>query len=262
MRRSPPLLLLAVLLLAGRGYAIDTVYPQQPERSSPDLLSEDGRLLAKGTQVTERFEGGFQVRTSYRFTDGRQVAESVRMSERPQLAQEAWTWEERGAGGALRRYFEVDFRSGVATAFKQERDGPKRWSVKLDLEPGTTFSGAGFVYAIKNLQPRLAQGEKVRLKAVGMTPKPRVVNVELRSRGAEEIQMGGRTWAAEHVTLHPRLGLLVGLVANVPDFQFWLSRESPPELLRALYTLAEPGDPLVRADTYGAQPSARAQRRR
>ncbi len=240
-------------LWAGSALAVEQVYPEPTERTFPTLSSLDGAVLAEGEEVEEVFGDRVEVRARYHFIDGREVEESVRLRQVPELAQESWDWKESVPGGAVSREFHVDFLSGNATAFKQAR----RWSERLRVIPGQTFGGPGFVLALRNLQPRLDRGEVVKLLAVAFTPAPRLVNVSLRGRGAEQLRSGGRTWTADHFTLHPDLSFWVGLVAQVSDFEFYFSTERPPDLLRAEISLLEPGDPRVRADTFGVEARGR-----
>ena len=51
--------------------------------------------------------------------------------------------------------------------------------------------------ALKALRKRLMRGEDVELKAVGFSPKPRVVTVEISYGGLDRVRMAGRTLTGE-----------------------------------------------------------------
>ena len=237
------------LLLASLAAAGLVLSPERDERTSPTMTGADGQLLARGEQEQTVEGDALELRVRWDFLDGRVVSERSTFLLRPRLEQNTWLWEER-QGGSIRRRFEVDFGTGKATAYKLERGGPHRWSEHLSLAPGTTFAGSGIVFVLKGVRARLVRGEGVTVMAVGMTPRPRVVPLDIRWRGLERIGQDGRTWEADHFTVHPDVGLLVELFVHVPDGDFWLTREQPPDLLRAEYPLLEPDDPVVRAETH------------
>lgn len=112
--------------------------------------------------------------------------------------------------------------------------------------------------AIKGLQKRLVRGEHVELQAVGFSPKPQVVTVELSYGGLDRMRMSGRVLQGEHFIVHPKIPRIARLFVEVPDNHIWLTRSAPVSFLRWEGPLAEPGDPITRVDLLPGGPSEAA----
>lgn len=123
------------------------------------------------------------------------------------------------------------------------------------MTKGRTFAGFGFTPAIADNRARLIKGEKVELEAIGFTPRPRAVSVEISYGGLNRMRMGGRLLRGERFVVHPKIPLLAKLFVDVPDTQIWLTNPPPAAFLRWEGPVAEPGDPIVRVDLL---PGARA----
>jgi hypothetical protein len=159
--------------------------------------------------------------------------------------------------GKPARAFAIDFRSGVATAMKDEKGEIKRWSDTLDVTAGRTFAGFGFTMAAKALRERLIRGETIEVKGIGFTPQPKAVAVELSYGGRDTIRMSGRTIAADRYIVHPKIPAIAKLFVKVPDAQIWLTTP-PAGFLRWEGALAEPDDQIVRVDLLPGDPSEAA----
>src|SRR5262249_54977495 len=134
----------------------------------------------------------------------------------------------------------------------------KEWSEKLKVQPGHTFSGFGFTLAIKGFRDRLIKGEKIKLQAVGFTPKPRAVSVELLHPGVDNLRMADRVLRGDHFVIHPKIPWLASLFIHVPDTHIWLTNPAPAIFLRSEGPLVEPRDPAVRVDLLPGGESAAA----
>jgi len=133
----------------------------------------------------------------------------------------------------------------------------KRWSDTVDVSPGTTFAGFGFTMAAKALRERLVKGETIELKAVGFKPEPKVVTVALSWSGRDSVRMSGRTIAADHYVVHPKIPAVAKLFVKVPDAHIWLTTP-PAGFLRYEGALAEPSDAMIRIDLLPGGPSEAA----
>lgn len=158
----------------------------------PALRQPNGKKLAEGNFAQCVEAERLHVKLTYQFPGSRRIEETAEFRQRPELIQDKWSWRELRDGEPVRR-FELDFGSGQANAEKREDQELKRWSEKVDIEPGRTFAGFGFVLAIKNLRERLIGREKLELMTVGFTPKPRSVSVEISHTGREQMRMADRT---------------------------------------------------------------------
>ncbi len=214
-------------------------------QSFTSLTDAQGKALAQGKYL-QRVEGDvLHVEARYDFPDGRSIVERASLRLHPHIEQLTWDWTERN-GAQLVRQYEIDFstRKAVATRVDQR----KRWKEDLDIEPGKTFAGIGFVTPIKSLRDQLKPGEHIDLKAVAMTPRPRTAPVTVTRDGPDPVRMAGRTIPGERYTIHVDIPGTARLFVNPPDERIWLVSGEPPAFLRFEGPLVEPGDPIVNVD--------------
>jgi hypothetical protein len=213
----------------------------------PVLRSSAGKKLADG-DFSQWLEGGrLHVRITYDFGRGRRVEEKVVFRQSPRLVQDTWSWRELRNGKA-HRDFAIDFNSGLATAKTIEENELKERSEEMKIDPGRTFAGFGFTLAIKSLRDRLIKGERIELQAIGFTPKPRMVSVEISHGGLDQMQMSGRVLRGDRFVIHPKIPWIAELFVDVPDTRIWLTSPAPAGFLRWEGPLAEPTDPVIRVD--------------
>jgi hypothetical protein len=216
-------------------------------RGYPALRDPTGKELAEGAFTQWIENERLHVKITYSFNDGRRIEENSVFRQRPQLVQEQWSWREERHGKPY-RLFRVEFGSQSAAASKQDDGEFKEWSEKIDVEPGRIFAGFGFTLAIKAFRERLLKGERIELQAVGFTPKPRLVKVELSHAGPNHMRMADRDLRGDHFVIHPKIPWLADLFIDVPDTHIWLTSPAPAAFLRWEGPLAEPKDPIVRVD--------------
>ena len=234
----------------------------------PVLRDATGSKLADG-DFSQWLEGEqLHVRIRYDFGRNRHVEEQAVFRQRPRLVQNAWSFRDVRSGKVFRE-FAIDFGSRKATAKKLEKNEMKEWSDDVDVEAGQTFAGFGFTLAIKSLLDRLLKGERIELHAIGFTPKPRVVSVEISHGGLDQMPMAGRTLTGNRFMIHPKIPWIADLFVDVPDTRIWLTHPAPAAFLRWEGPLAEPNDPIVRVDLLpggqrsgAARPIGKSQTRR
>lgn len=213
----------------------------------PTLRELDGKKLADG-EFTQWLENErLHVRINYELGATHHIEEKAVFRQKPQLVQEEWSWREL-RDGKVYRQFEVAFGSGRATAEKWYEKKLRRWSEDVKVEPGRTFAGFGFTLAIKSLRERLIKGEKVELKAIGFTPKPRVVAVVISHGGLDQMSMSGRILRGDRFVIHPKVPWIAKPFVDVPDTRIWLINPPPVSFLRFEGPLAEASDPVIRVD--------------
>lgn len=240
------LALLAWLFLVVPATAVEWAQFEGTAHGFPVLRSSDGRRLADGDFAQWSENGRLHVRILY-LSKGRRIEEKAVFRQRPELIQDEWSLRELRDGSLYRR-FAVNFRSGTATAKKLEDKELREWSEQLDIEKGRTFAGFGFTLAIKGLRKRLMDGERVELRAIGFTPKPRVASVEIGYGGLDRIDMAGRTLRGDRFVIHPKLPWIADLFVDIPDTRIWLTSPPPAGFLRWEGPLAEPDDDIIRVD--------------
>jgi len=234
------------LLVALPTSAIEWASLDGTARGYPVMRDLSGQRLADGEFAQWVAGDRLHVRLTYAFDGGRRVEEDVVFRQRPQLAQESWAFRDLQGKKPLRS-FAIDFRTGVASASKDEKGETKHWSETLDVADGQTFAGFGFSVAIRALRERLIKGEVVTLKGVGFAPKPQLVSVELSYAGRDRVRMAGRIIEGDRFIVHPKIPAIAKLFVKVPDAQIWLTTP-PAGFLRWEGALAEPGDQIIRVD--------------
>lgn len=245
-------------MLLSPAAALDITAPEGPNRGFPVLRDLDGRTLAHADFVQWLENGVLHVKLTYDFGGQRRIEEQAGFRQMPRFHQETWSWTELSAGTVLRR-FRVDFASGVANAEKLQEQGPQRWSEKIDIAPGRSFAGIGFVFAVRHLRERLVAGEPVELRAVAFTPQPRDVLVEISYGGRDRMRMSDRTLQGDRFTIRPRVPWLARIFIDVPDTRIWLTEPPAPAFLRMEGPLMEPDDPIIRVDLLSGGESGPAQ---
>jgi hypothetical protein len=239
--------------------AIELATVEGAARGFPAMRTLDGKSIGDGDFVQWLERGQLHIRIVYRSAEGR-IEERAVFRQRPQLIQEAWSWRELRQG-KLQRQFEVDFNTGKAVAKKHDAGQLQEWSDTIDIEPGRTFAGFGFSLAIKGLRKQMVAGQRTELRAVGFTPKPKAVGVDVSFAGVERLPMAGRVVAGDHFVIHAKIPWFAEPFIDVPDTHLWLTRPPVVSFLRWEGPLAEPDDPLVRVDLLPGGRSEPAVRR-
>jgi len=224
----------------------------------PAYRDSNGKMLAEGEFMQWVQDDRLHVKLTYKFKNGGHIEEKAVFRQEPELIQEEWSWRE-SKDGQVAREFSVNFASKTATAQKREKNEPKHWEEKLEVEPGKTFAGFGFTLALQNLRKRLLAGERIELKAVGFAPKPQLVKVQISHAGVDKIEMSERTLKGDHFVIHPDLPAVAKLFVHVPDTHIWLTNPAPAGFLRWEGPVAEPNDPIVRVDLLSGEGSGPAQ---
>jgi hypothetical protein len=223
----------------------------------PILRDLHGGKLADGEFLQWIEKELLRIKNTYDFGDDHRVEETV-IFRLPSLIQEEWSWREFIAG-ALQREYSVDLKSGQARAQKREKNETKHWTEKLKIESGRTYAGVGFTVAIKSLRARLMRGETIELRAVGFTPKPRLVTVKISHAGLDRMAMSGRTVLGDRFLIQAKIPAIAKIIIEAPDTRIWLTHPAPAGFLRWEGALAEPSDPVVRVDLLPGDPSGLAE---
>ncbi len=247
-------ILLAALLRVAA--AVEVTQWAGAAHAYPGLFNAEGKKLGNG-EFTQQIEGDLlKVRITYDLRDGREIKEKGSFVQRPEFRQKSWSWEER-KDDTLLREFKVDFDAGTASARKEEKGELKEWNEKVEIAPGRTFAGFGFPIALGNLRDRLVKGETIELEAVGFTPKPRVVTVQIAWQGVDRVPMSGRELRGDRFLIRPQIPAIAKVFVKISDTYIWLT-PPPAGFLRWEGPLAEPSDEIVRVDLISASESERA----
>jgi hypothetical protein len=237
---------------------VELTEAQGAAHAYPALLDTSGKKLADGEFKQWIEDDRLRVEIEYEFNDGQHFEESAVLRQKPELIQEKWSWKE-SKNGKVSRQFTADFRAKTATALTHENNEAKQSSETIEVEPGRTFAGFGFTLALQNLRKRLINGEKVELKAIGFTPKPRLATVQVSYGGLDRVRMSGRSLKGDRFVIHPEIPPIAKLFIHVPDTQIWLTNPPPAGFLRWEGPVVVPSDPLIRVDLVSGSKSGTAQ---
>ena len=224
----------------------------------PALFNLRGDKLADGEFTEWERNDLLHVNVAFDFGLAHHIEEKTILRQRPQLVQDEWAWSEFENGHLLRR-FKVDFKQGKATAEKLERNRTNIWAETLKIEPGRTFAGIGFVLALKTVRERLVAGQKAEFRAIGFTPKPRLVTVELSYGNRESMVMAERTVVGDLFIIHPKVPALARALVDVKDTHIWLTLPRPAGFLRWEGPQVEAGDSVIRVDLLPGNHSGTAE---
>ena len=249
--------ILATLVFAQLVPAVELTEPQGAAHAYPAVLDAKGNKLADGEFKQWIEDDRLHVEISYEFDDGKQFEENARFRQKPDLMQEKWSWKE-SKDDKISRQFTADFSAKTASAQILEDNEVKKWSENIEVEPGRTFAGFGFTLAIANLRKSLINAEKVELKAVGFTPKPQVVTVQISHGGVDKMKMSGRLLKGDRFVIHPDIPLIAKLFVHVPDTRIWLTNP-PAGFLRWEGPIVLPSDPIIRVDLVSGAKSGPAE---
>jgi hypothetical protein len=253
---TPRFVLIAGLLIAAPATAVEWTSVEGAAHGFPAMRDHTGRTVADGEFSQWVAHGRLHVNITF-VGKARRIEEKAVFRQRPELAQESWSLREF-RNGSLYRQFEVDFRAGTASAKKREQGKElDTWSDDVTIDTGRAFAGFGFTLAVKALRKRLVRGEHVELQAVGFSPKPQVVTVEISYGGLDRMRMAGRMVRGDRFIVHPKLPWIADLFVDVPDARIWLTTP-PAAFLRWEGPLAEPNDPHTRVDLLPGGPSGPA----
>ncbi len=258
MKSKIVLLFAALALLAPwPAAAVEVTEFEGTTHGFPSMLDANGKKIADGEFIQEVEDGRLSITLKYRFKHGgSRTEEKAVFRQKPELIQEEWSWRELKDGDVVRQYA-VDFKTQTATAKKTENGEKKEWSEKIEVKPGQTFVGYGFMIAVQNLRARLVQGETIELQAIGFTPSPKVVTVKITHAGPEQMEMADRRPHGDHFVLQPQIPAIAKLFVKVPDTHIWLT-QPPAEFLRFEGPLLEPSDPIIRVDLLSGAESGPA----
>jgi hypothetical protein len=255
---STILSILAATIFARPALAVELTEPLGAVHAYPALLDTNGKKLADEEFRQWIEDDRLRVEIEYEFDDGQHFEENAVFRQKPELIQEKWSWKE-SKNGKVSRQFTADFQAKTATALTHENNEAKELSENIEVEPGRTFAGFGFTLALQNLQKRLMKGEKVELKAVGFTPKPRLATVQLSYGGLDRIRMSGRALKGDRFVIRAEIPPIAKLFIHIPDTQIWLTHPAPAGFLRWEGPVVVPSDPLVRVDLLPGVKSGPAQ---
>lgn len=126
----------------------------------------------------------------------------------------------------------IDVENGRLTGSWGQGADRQTIDERVDLPPNTYWGALVFI-ALKNFEAN-AVGDRLVFRTVVPTPRPRVIDLELRREGPVSIDRLGTRLAATEISLKPTLHWLVDPLVHAiaPATSFYLLAGDPPALAR------------------------------
>jgi hypothetical protein len=198
-----------------------------------EMRSEDGRLIASGDSY--QYVHGAQLisRTLFTFKDGSIDDETTVFTQHRTFQLITDHHIQKGPSFPHPIDVLVDARSGEVTVRSTGKDGKEEVKTeRLDM-PANLANGM-VPLALENL---LANSTGTELSMIVASPKPRLVKLDVSSRGEEPFTVSGVSGKATHYEIKVELGGVAGVVAPLigkapPNIQLWIIGGKAPTFAR------------------------------
>jgi hypothetical protein len=198
------------------------------------VRTQDGKPIADGesTQVTQ----GDRVtdRMRFKFKDGSIYEETTVFSQRGTFRLLSNHVVQKGPLFKRTMETSIDATSGQVTVrYSDDHSTEKVLTEHLELPPDVA-NGILFTL-VKNVQPSVP---KTTVSYVAVTPKPRLVNLEIIPEGREPFSIGSYTHKAVRYVVKVKIGGVAGAIAHLmgkqpPDTQTWMLADGAPAFVRS-----------------------------
>jgi len=225
-RASIQVVLLFACLLQPTALPAESVPVHYREGVSHGFLvvrTQDGKPIADGesTQVTQ----GDRVtdRMRFKFKDGSIYEETTVFSQRGTFRLLSNHVVQKGPLFKRTMETSIDATSGQVTVrYSDDHSTEKVLTEHLELPPDVA-NGILFTL-VKNVQPSVP---KTTVSYVAVTPKPRLVNLEIIPQGREPFSIGSYTHKAVRYVVKVKIGGVAGAIAHLmgkqpPNTQTWM----------------------------------------
>jgi len=251
MRHAVHLLLGALLSSSPlRADDVQMVSVQHPEGLVHGFLALRtlaGATLASGDLIQGVSGDRVTSRLVFNFRDGSTHDETTVFTQRKQFRLVTYELVQKGAAFPRSLHVSVDGGSGKTTVHYTD-DGEEK------VETATLKTTAGLANGLlpillKNVRAGTA---KTTLGFLAVTPKPRIVNLEITAAGEEMFNVAGSPRKATHYVVHVDIKGLAGAVAPLlgkdpPDSHMWILQGEAPAFLKSESPLF-PDGPLWRIE--------------
>jgi hypothetical protein len=227
--------LLASLLqtTASPGETVPVCYPEGVSHGYLVLRTLDGKPIADGDSTQTARGDRVTSRMRFRFKDGSVYDETTVFSQRGMFRLVRDRVLQKGP--IFQRPMEtfIDATSGKVTVRYKEDGKEKVLTEQLELPPDLAN---GLIFTVlKNIQPT---APKTVVSYVAITPKPRLVNLEIIPQGQESFSVASHRHKAIHYVVKVKIGGVAGVAAHLvgkqpPDTHSWVLGEDAPAFLRS-----------------------------
>lgn len=197
------------------------------------LRSDAGVPLGYGDLLQARRQGAVKSRMVFHFNDGSLFDETVVFTQRNVFAMQSYHLVLHGPA------FLEDIDFELARATKAYRLTTKNHSDGREEVDSGTFDLPPDVYngMVLTVAKNLPTGGRATVHVVALTPKPRMIQLEMFSAGEQRVLLGKHPETAVHWVFHPKLGALLGFFAKLlgktpPDNHAWIVTDEVPGFVR------------------------------
>jgi hypothetical protein len=169
----------------------------------------------------------------FRFKDGSTYEETTKFSQRGTFKLLSEHVIQKGPAFKIPMEVMIDATSGQVTVRYTENGQEKVLDERLELPPDIAN---GILFTVLKNVPRNAP--KTTVSYVAVTPKPRLVNLEIVPQGEEAFSIGSYNHKAIHYVVKVKIGGVAGGVAPIigkqpPDTQVWVLADDAPAFVRS-----------------------------
>jgi len=212
------------------------------------LRTLDGTTLGDGDLVQVAAGNQVTLRLTFHFKDGSLQDETTVYTQRKQFRLVSDHLVQKGPAFKTQVDALIDARSGRVQVRSREGDDKEEiHDERLKLPPDV--ANGLILTLLKNIPP---DAPKTTLSMVAITPKPRLVKVELTPAGEEPFATGGMHRKAMHFVAKVDIPGLAGAVASLldktpPDSHIWILEGDGPAFVKSESPFF-PGAPLWRIE--------------
>jgi hypothetical protein len=249
--RSPAAGLLALLLAGSTPARAETVAVRRAEGLIHGFLSLrtlDGTPIADGDLIQVAAGNRVTLRLTFHFKDGSLHDETTVYTQRKVFRLVSDHVVQKGPAFKMELDARIDARSGRVQVRTRDEDGKeKEFDERLDAPPD--LANGLILTFLKNIPPEVA---KTTVSMIAISPKPRLVKLEITPAGEEPFVTGGTHRKAMHFVVKVDIPGLPGVVATVldktpPDSHVWILEGDGPAFVKSESPFF-PGGPLWRIE--------------
>ena len=229
-------LLGCILLLHTAGSSAETVRVGRTEGLLHGFLALrtlEGTLLGDG-EVTQFAEGEIvKSHLVFHFKDGSRYEEAAVFSQRDRFRLRSDHVVQKGPSFTHPMETSIDVATGRVVVRYTDDDGREQTvdehlSLPEDVANGLLFT------LVRHIQPGVPQ---TVVAQVAMTPKPRLVQLEIRPLGEESFTAGSTTHKAVHYVVKVKIGGVAGVLAPLlgkqpADLHIWIKPGEAPAFIK------------------------------
>ena len=241
-------LISSLLPLATAGASpIPVRYPEGSVHGYLALRSLDGKIVAAGDLMQTVHNGRLTSHLIYRFRDGSIDDDTAVFTQTNYFRLVSDHRVQRGPAFSKPTDLTIVVKTGEVTVRYSDNGKENVETTHMNL-PDDLSNGI-LLDVVKNIP---AAAEETKISYIASTPKPRLIQLLVKSNGTESFRSAGRLSRAHRFVIHADLGGLMGLIAPLlgkspADSYAWVSADEVPAFIRSESPLYL-GGPMLRTE--------------